>query len=35
MRDMPEEDANEYFSYNVSSGYIGDKTPIWCFDKFQ
>jgi len=34
MKDMSEEDAIEYFSFNVSGAYIGDKTPIWCFDNF-
>jgi len=34
MRDMPEEDAMEYFSFNVSGRYMGDKTPIWCSDNF-
>ncbi len=34
MRDMPEEDAMEYFSFNVSGIYMGDKTPIWCSDNF-
>lgn len=30
--DMTEEDALEYFSYNVSGAYVGEKTPIWCND---
>jgi hypothetical protein len=34
MRDMSEKDAMEYFSYNVSGGYVGEKTPIWCVDNF-
>ena len=34
MEEMPEEDALEYFSYNVSGSYVGEKTPIWCFDNF-
>ena len=34
MRNMSEEDAIEYFSFNVSGGYVGDKTPIWCSDDF-
>jgi hypothetical protein len=34
MKDMSEEDALEYFSYNVSGPYFGEKTPIWCEDKF-
>jgi hypothetical protein len=32
--DMSEEEALEYFSYNVSGAYVGDQTPIWCFDRF-
>jgi len=31
-RDMDEVDAIEYFEYNVSGAYIGEKTPIWCDD---
>jgi hypothetical protein len=31
-RDMNEEDAIEYFEYNVSGAYMGEKTPIWCDD---
>lgn len=34
MRDMTEEDAIEYFSFNVSGAYVGEKTPIWCSDDF-
>ena len=30
-RDMPEEDAIEYFEYNVIGGWIGDKTPYFLF----
>jgi len=29
---MSEEDAHEYFSFNVSGAYVGEKTPIWCMD---
>jgi hypothetical protein len=29
---MTEEDANEYFSYNMLGSYVGEKTPIWCID---
>ena len=32
MEDMSEEDAFEYFYYNVSGAYVGEKTPIWCDD---
>ncbi len=31
---MPEEDAIEYFNFNVSGSFVGEKTPIWCFDNF-
>jgi hypothetical protein len=34
MEDMSEEDALEYFSYNVSGAYVGERTPIWCSDNF-
>jgi hypothetical protein len=29
---MDEEDAVEYFSYNVSGAYLGPNTPIFCRD---
>lgn len=32
--DMPVNDAREYFEYNVSGAYVGEKTPIWCMDEF-
>ena len=35
MKDMPMEDAIEYFTFNVSGSYVGEKTPIWCFDDFD
>lgn len=35
MRDMSEEDALEYFLFNVSGSYVGHKTPIWCNDNFE
>lgn len=31
-KDMSEEDASEYFWYNVHGAWVGDKTPIWCLD---
>jgi hypothetical protein len=31
-QDMEEEEAVEYFNFNVRYAYIGDKTPIWCID---
>lgn len=30
--DMNEEDALEYFLFNVSGAYVGGKTPIWCWE---
>ena len=29
---MDEYEALEYFEYNVSGAYVGEKTPIWCLD---
>lgn len=31
-QDMDEEDAIEYFEFNVAGAYVGEKTPIWCRD---
>jgi len=30
----PAMDAIEHFTYNVSGGHVGDKTPIWCWDNY-
>jgi hypothetical protein len=32
--DMTKLDAIEYFNFNVSGAYVGEKTPIWCWDNF-
>jgi hypothetical protein len=32
--DMTEEDALEHYYYNIHGGYVGEKTPIWCYDYF-
>ena len=32
MQDMEEIDAIEHFNYNVSGAYVGEQTPIWCWD---
>ena len=29
---MDEDEALEYFEYNVSGAYAGERTPIWCLD---
>jgi hypothetical protein len=34
LEDMTYEEAIEHFNYNVSGGYVGEKTPIWCQDNF-
>jgi hypothetical protein len=32
-KDMSEDDAREYFDFNVVGGYVGEKTPIFCNDE--
>jgi len=32
--DMSQEDAIEHFEFNVSGSYVGEQTPIWCYDDF-
>lgn len=32
---MSDEDALEHFYFNVQGSYIGEKTPIFCFDDFK
>ena len=29
---MDEEEAVEYFNFNVKGSYVGEQTPIWCID---
>lgn len=29
---MEEEDAVDYFDFNIKWAYMGEKTPIWCID---
>ena len=33
-QDMSELDAMDYFTFNVSGAYVGEQTPIWCWDNF-
>ncbi len=28
------EESVEHFHYNVCGAYVGELTPIWCFDNF-
>lgn len=30
---LTDEEAWEHFEYNVAGGYVGEKTPIWCYDE--
>lgn len=32
--DMSAIDSFEHFTYNVSGSYVGEKTPIWCWDNY-
>lgn len=32
--EMSLEDAIEHFEFNVSGAYVGEQTPIWCYDNF-
>jgi hypothetical protein len=34
MEDMEESDAWEHYYYNIEGGYVGELTPIWCYDYF-
>jgi hypothetical protein len=29
------DEAVEYFEFNVTGAYMGEKTPIWCYDGFD
>ena len=31
---MTQEDAIEFFDFNVRGSYVGEQTPIWCSDFF-
>lgn len=30
--EMSYEDALEHYHYNIEGGWVGDQTPIWCYD---
>jgi len=32
MEEMSAEDALEYYGFNIESAYVGEKTPILCYD---
>ena len=31
---MTDEEAHEWFEYNIQSTYVGEGTPIWCSDEY-
>jgi hypothetical protein len=31
---MTDEEAIEYFEFNMRGSYVGEQTPIWCQDDF-
>lgn len=31
---MDTHEAVEYFEFNVAGAYVGEKTPVWCYDNF-
>lgn len=33
-QEMEYEEALEYFEFNISGAFVGEKTPIWCQDNF-
>ena len=35
MQDMEEEEAIEYFDFNVRGAHVGEQTPIWCYDLYD
>ena len=34
MKDMDEEEAIEYYEFNIAGAYMGEKTPILVNDRF-
>ena len=34
-QDMNTDDAWEYFAFNILGSYVGEKTPVWCYDMFE
>ena len=31
---MTDVDAIDHFNYNIGTAWVGEKTPIWCYDTF-
>jgi hypothetical protein len=32
--EISEGEAYEHFEFNIAGSYMGEKTPIWCYDNF-
>lgn len=32
---MSHEDAIEHYEYNIQGAYMGEQTPVWCYDLFH
>jgi len=32
---MSQDEAEEFFAFNVLGSLMGEKTPIWCYDNFN
>jgi hypothetical protein len=32
---MSTEDALDYYYFNIQDAYVGELTPIWCYDLFD
>ncbi len=35
MESMTEEEAIEFFEFNIECAFVGEQTPIWCKDNFM
>jgi hypothetical protein len=31
---MSDDEAHEFYQYNIQSAYVGEGTPIWCSDEY-
>ena len=34
-RNMNAADAWEHFATNITTSYVGEKSPLWCYDLFE
>jgi hypothetical protein len=33
-KEMKKKDAIDYFEFNIYNSFIGEESPIWCYDDF-